>query len=371
MKNKKIFLVAVFFLIVIILGSLFARDLKRKGIMFSDTEIEENENKTLADNPATDLKSFEADTTIKNVVFKPTGVFSSSGAFNEAIYENPELKGVLVRVEWKDIEPSPGQFNFSLLKAQINAIKKHGKLWSLAVLGGPFSPKWLIDDYAFNTDYVTYNWRGSENRLPLAWNEIPKERVKILAEKLAEEFGDDPNLALVYVTQFTQNGIEGQLPFNNMLTNSSWEQKGWTEDVWVNAVTEIAGYFSNAFKNKAIAVEVHEVLENKNVPIRIMNTLWNDPSFEKRAGVAVWWLSGKTTYQHDLINALKNYDGDIYVQLIGNSNQKDRFLNGDFSESFKQAKNIGARYIEPWEIEFTKDKWNSIFNDFNNYSHGL
>ncbi|MGE9290326.1 MAG: beta-galactosidase, partial [Puniceicoccales bacterium] len=69
-------------------------------------------------------------------VEKPVGIYASSGALHHGIYDHPEMQGVLVRVSWSQIEPSPGVFDFSQIDRQVSAVESHGKRWLLAISAG-------------------------------------------------------------------------------------------------------------------------------------------------------------------------------------------------------------------------------------------
>ncbi|MGV7230079.1 MAG: T9SS type A sorting domain-containing protein, partial [Nitrospirales bacterium] len=282
-------------------------------------------------------------------VTKPIGTFSSSGATNSTIYDNPNLQGVLVRARWKSIEPEPGFFDLSPLLSQVSAAEAHGKPWSLAVNGGGLgSPDWLFNQ--LDVPYIDYSFRGASGfRLPLFWDPMAQKRLKLLAERLAEEFSNNANLQLVYITQMTANGIEGHL---NGIDMKVMRKAGFTEKKWIKASLQVAHTFATAFPDKALAFEVHELDHSATIPKLIMNKLWNHPAYNQRVGVAMWWISGKTHYQTDLIDALTTFPGDIYGQVIGRSDQTTRFEKEDYTSVFSQAKAIGMRYIEPWEFEF-------------------
>ncbi|HBR92653.1 MAG TPA: hypothetical protein DEA90_00635 [Opitutae bacterium] len=304
-------------------------------------------------------------------VHKPTGIFSSSGASNSNIYQNPELRGVLIRTSWSKIEPRPGEFDFSHLDAQVAKAREQEVQWALAVAGGATaSPAWIID--TLEADYLEISFRGKSGyRLPLYWDPVAQARLALLAHELAERYQDDEQLALVYVTQMTSNGIEGHL---NGVDMSAMRQVGYTDDKWVNASIKAARSFAEAFENKAVAIELHELNHSAAVPTRIMNELWADPSLEERVGVGLWWLSGKTHYQAGLIDALAAFPGDIYAQVIGRSDQARRFEAGDYKRVFDQAKQLDIRYIEAWEYEFrssgrsAQGAWNAAFEDFNHWA---
>lgn len=314
-----------------------------------------------------------------HAVEKPRGVFASAGAGSnpndaKSIYGDAHLRGVLIRASWETLEPTPGNYTFSSLTTQINNVKSKGLGWSLAVLGGGIgSPAWLTNATSaggLGAPYVNYSFRGEPGyKLPLYWNSIVQTRLQLLAQALAAQFNSDASLKLVYVTQMTSNGIEGHLQGVNM---SDLVAAGYTDTNWIAAAKQAARSFATVFTNKAIAFEVHEVNGGATVPGAIINDLWNDASLGQRVGAGVWWLSGRTTYQSNLLAVLDSYPGDIYAQVIANSGTPSEFPNGDYAALFIQAKQLFIRYIEPWDYEFTDQASNSAnrkydpqFADFN------
>ncbi|KDA53453.1 hypothetical protein EG19_04400, partial [Thermoanaerobaculum aquaticum] len=306
-------------------------------------------------------------------VDKPIGTFSSSGALSSEIYAHLHLRGVLIRTNWASVEPIPGVFDFSSLEFQIASVKSHGLSWSLAVAGGGVgSPTWLVDPPSsggLGVPYVSYSFRGQPGyRLPLFWNPIVQDRLRILPNALAAQYNQDPSLKLVYVTQMTANGIEGHLQGVDM---ADLVDAGYSDAVWVEACEDAARSFAYAFSDKAIAFEVHEVNSSAAVPAKVIYDLWNDPRLGHRVGAAVWWLSGKVSYQPGLIAQLMAYPGDIYGQVIGRSDQTTRFEKGDYTTVFTQAMALGMRSIEAWEYEFkygpdgANGIWDSIFASYN------
>ncbi|MGC4111441.1 MAG: immunoglobulin domain-containing protein [Nocardioides sp.] len=320
--------------------------------------------------------------TLVHAVEKPRGIFASAGAGNtpsdaNGIYGDAHLRGVLIRVSWDALEPTAGSYNFSSLTAQINNVKSKGLGWSLGVLGGGIgSPAWLTNPTSaggLGAPYVTYSFRGTPGyKLPLFWNSIVQTRLQLLAQALAAQFNNDTSLKLVYIPQMTANGIEGHLQGVGM---SDLVAAGYTDANWIAAGKQAATSFANAFTNKALAFEVHEVNGTATVPSTIINDLWNDAALGQRVGAAVWWLSGRTTYQPNLLTVLDAYPGDIYAQVIANSGTPSEFPNGDYTALFTQAKQLLIRYIEPWDYEFTnqatnsaKRKYDPQFADFNTWA---
>lgn len=306
------------------------------------------------------------DVTSKNDIniVKPKGLFSSSFG-NESALDNSQVKGSLIRVKWSDIEPSEGHYDFSIIEQFLVSIKSRNLKWSLGIIAGGDSPNWLID--SFGVDYFEITgFNDTLKRIPKIWDAKANEKLALLAQALANTYKDDENLVLVYVPQMTANGIEGHF---NGVSITELSNAGLTSDRWVDSVKETAKIFASAFSNKAIAVEVHDIMDDTSIPNRIMTDLWNDSALNHRVGAAIWWISGKTTYQPSLIDALVVFQGDIYAQAIGRSDQTERFKDNDYTTIFSQAQTIGIRYIELWEYEFVNNTFPIEFENFNNYTN--
>jgi hypothetical protein len=192
-----------------------------------------------------------------------------------------------------------------------------------------------------------------------------QKRISLMVAALGNQFANDTSLALVYVTQMTANGIEGHL---NGIPMETMYQHGFTPNDWIKAAKQTADYYAKSFPNQAIAFEVHEVDASSTIPETILTDLYNDSKYCQRIGAAIWWLSGKTTYQANLLKVIQNFRGDKYAQIIGKSIDTSRFGNNTISTAFAQAKELGIRYIEPWYYEYQNNTINNLMLDFNNWT---
>lgn len=319
-----------------------------------------------------------------NSVPKPKGVYTS--VITKKAVANQQLEGGLVRAMWAEIEKSPGVYDFSTIDEKVQLLPKD-KSWSLAVHGGfldssggglPHSrmaPLWLKSQFKVQT--FTMRFRNTEVTMPKYWDKNLQSRLQILAKALADRYNSDSRLKLVYIPQMTSNGIEGH--FNGVdkkilfkaadIDPVSPQADEKFETIWVQAATKTAKAFANAFDKKALAFEVHEVIGRVSVPKKIIYELWQDPNLKQRVGAAMWWISGKNTYQPELVTVLKDFPGDLYGQAIGKSDQSFRFENGDYNQIFKQAKELCMRYIEPWNYEFENNTNPESLKAFNVWAH--
>jgi hypothetical protein len=294
---------------------------------------------------------------------QPVGCSASTGPnVSTIVLQHPEARYQLLVTKWSDIEPQPDQFNFVPLKTKVQTIKSYGKKYAFAVgLGGPGTPAWVVD--SLHVPYLSYLFRGTTPyRLPLWWDSLLQVRLTKMINRAGSELGSDTSLVLVYITQMTANGNEGHLQFVNM---DSLRLLGFTPQRWIDAATRTAKDFAAAFPGKPLAFEVHDFENSSVIPQTIINNLYSDSTLQKRVGAALWWLSGKTTYQANLLNFLKTFQGNKYAQLIAHSGQPDRFADSNIATAFAQAKELKVRYIEPWYEEYASRRIDTLLHDFN------
>ena len=300
----------------------------------------------------------------QHVITKPVGCFAGTNGMNSAVLSHADARGVLLMEKWADIEPAPGVYDFTALNNKINTVKAAGLKYALAIAAGAFgSPDWLID--SLNANYHRFQYQDQTWRLPLWWDSSSDQKLTDLITQLGNEYASDTALSHVYVSQMTVNGVEGHL---NGVDMAAFAADGFTNEKWISAAKSTARSFANAFPDKPIVFEVHEINYDTIVPATIINDLKNDPSLCNRVGLGMWWISGKTSYQSDLIDFIYNFEGDKYAQVIGRSDQTERFEDRLYASVFAQAKYLNIRYIEPWPYEFQYHTNDSLIQDFNRWA---
>jgi len=63
----------------------------------------------------------------------------------DATWQDPSVAGVFIRLLWKDVQPSPSTYDFTVLDREVTKAVKNGKLYSLGVKAGDDgTPSWLF-----------------------------------------------------------------------------------------------------------------------------------------------------------------------------------------------------------------------------------
>ena len=123
---------------------------------------------------------------IAQFIDKPRGCFAGTNGTNPNVLVHPDARGVFLSFRWRDIEVSPGVFDFTMVNDRITTVTNAGLKYALAVLGGAVgSPDWMIDD--LGAAYHPIVFRGENKRLPIWWDTIVENRLNILIPEIGKQ----------------------------------------------------------------------------------------------------------------------------------------------------------------------------------------
>ena len=88
-------------------------------------------------------------------------------------YKNPSIDGVIVRIDWKDLEPQENSFRWQILDSVFSQARANGKWVGLIIVPGFGTPDWALSGVKTGLFDKKYG-RGSGQKavLPLPWNAV-------------------------------------------------------------------------------------------------------------------------------------------------------------------------------------------------------
>lgn len=314
-------------------------------------------------------------------VTAPAGIFVSSGpTVSDRVLGQGHVKGNLIRVGWDQIQPAPGNYDFSAIDALISQAEKHQKQVTLSVLNGPRAPQWLYDQgaKAFNYEFKNrYSGRGNRQEvIPLPWDAVYLEHWAKLIAKLGQRYAGNKTIALVHITHASKNGFEMQLPEERVgrmpetASQGPWHDAGYSVDKHVAAVTRIIDQFATAFPNTPLDIEIHPVLDSLEPARRIYE--YGIKRYGKRFGLfSAWWSGMSQPWNAGLYPLLQAACESSFcnIQMIGNqTKQPERLLDGSLLNAMHAAQKLGARYFEVWSADLANT---ALQNDLATFSRTL
>jgi hypothetical protein len=224
----------------------------------------------------------------------PTGVWCScppttgtgSGSVMPAVAAKSYVKGILVRVAWKDIETSDNTYNWALIDGQITSAQAYGKKISLAIGGGPNSPSWL---YSLGVQSISYTVPFS-GTIPIPWDTTFLTKWTEFIVELGNRYANDTTIQLVYITNSSGNGFEMQLPFS---PTPSYTSIAYTDQKIIDSWEEVIGSFNSSFPNHYLTNDFHPVNSSNIVADSIY--AYAILNIGSRYGANGWWWTQNNT----------------------------------------------------------------------------
>ena len=116
------------------------------------------------------------------------------------------------RIDWCDVEPQEGEYNWDIIDKKIDNYKKKGKKYAFGILCASSSstseyvtPKWVFDAGA---EYYTYynTSYDIEQKIPVWTDEIFLEKLNNFIKALAERYDGNENIAFIDIRSYGNYG---------------------------------------------------------------------------------------------------------------------------------------------------------------------
>jgi hypothetical protein len=127
---------------------------------------------------------------------------------------NPNVTAGFIRAHWDEIEPSPGQFDWSYLDNNVAGFAKLGMPVKIGIIAGNFAPTWIGSQL-----YTTTGGNGQNAcrsvTVPLPWDEKYIAAYIAFTKAFAAHFASNPDVAAIELTQISSDTAETELPNND------------------------------------------------------------------------------------------------------------------------------------------------------------
>jgi hypothetical protein len=171
-------------------------------------------------------------------------LYTSSGELeaNKSILERPDIAGVQVVYNWRMLEPAEGQYDFSMIEADLAAAQQLGKQLVIQVQDRFFSvkgrniPDYVLDDPKYQGGFVPQQEEGKAEGYgwtTMQWIPEVRARYQALLKALAAKF--DGRVLAVSLPETAIDVSEGQ------------KRPGFSCDAYFDAELENLGVARAAF----------------------------------------------------------------------------------------------------------------------------
>ena len=212
---------------------------------------------------------------------------------------NPNLDGFSLRAGWEQVEPSEGNYNWSMFDPVVDYAHQYGKKVMLRVIAGARTPEWVYDAGAFPYVFIDNDpWRstyGEELTVPIPWDPIYQEKWANLVAVMGQRYADHPAVKIVAITG---PGHGGEMHLGDKGNQAAWTAMGYTNAVMTQAWIDATDVYREAFPHQHLSIGIaHPVAFGQ--PAQVVAGV---AAYAADVGVGLQgnWLSAKLNPQFDL-----------------------------------------------------------------------
>lgn len=306
-------------------------------------------------------------------------------------YNNPNINGIVVRFRWNELEPSPGNFNWSFVDGEIAKAITFNKKISLQPLG---KPNWLdslgaqhyyfIEESSFSPNF------GQVVSDVIPWDSIYVARYKILLENLSTKYSNNP--IVTYINAIGGNFSRG-LPDTVIVDTSSltrqpfWLAHNYNADTLGLLMNQITDYYMSLFPSTPMWCSVDYVTFQPNASGQPRNYLASiycnygitnypdrfglfredisgcNPNFSNIAPSSHWYIMQQNTCRTGAQMLWNVQDGPLRMNQCGILPNTKTMV---FDSAVNKALALGMRYLEVYGIDILDTSLASSIQQTNN-----
>jgi hypothetical protein len=190
----------------------------------------------------------------------PSGlvVVLPSGKENEKVelqaMNNPYISGVAVQMNWRDIEPTQGQPDWSRLDEIFSAAESTNKWVQLLIFPGFFAPEWAKDGAQSDLFPIQYGpGKGMIERLPMPWDQLYLSRWFAFLKEVSARYGQSRAFKMIAADGPTSVSAEMTLP-NKPQDHKKWLSNSYTVEKYLEAWQQVFHVYAAVFPNQCISL---------------------------------------------------------------------------------------------------------------------
>jgi hypothetical protein len=234
---------------------------------------------------------------------------------------NPMVAGAEIHLSWSMLEPAKGVFNYQLLDKMLSIWESAGKKITLAIqtspagaernlYAGSSTPQWVYDEGA---RYITVDKKGIIQKIPVLWDPIFQREFQTFIDKFAARYDGNPGFEFLIVGPGVFNSTRAVYP--NQI--NVYQQAGYTDQKWDQAVVQIMADYKNAFHMTHLALGMSPFINNRKE-----NSQFNEFQLARLAAQDGFYI-----YYHDL-KGTRAWKKSPYPQFFASLGQETKIALG-------------------------------------------
>jgi hypothetical protein len=189
--------------------------------------------------------------------------------FESQVFTDPLISGLDLLIQWKNLEPAFGNFDWTALDCLFSQADEHKKFVVLTLVPGFDSPSWVLglNGVLSQSFMFSYNGDAPARPLPLPWNKPYLDSWFTFLKSVSARYGTNPEFRMIQVAGPTSVSSEMSLPDRTSgdtalppSTGGSdiveWMNLGYTPAKYVAAWSDTFSEYHQLFPDQYLALSL-------------------------------------------------------------------------------------------------------------------
>jgi hypothetical protein len=191
----------------------------------------------------------------------PRGVFSLGPGGRPAdsgVLANPDVDGISIRQAWKQLETSPGVFDWGFLDSEISRAAKAGKIVLVRILcEGPSVPDWVYSKGVQTFDFEDRNQYHpkKEGRLVVFWDRNYLAPKQAMIKAAGDHLSGNPAVRVVAAIPVSSRGGDWNVPHARP-DIAHWRAIGYAPERLIDVSQQIVDTTMQSFPHQIVTLAV-------------------------------------------------------------------------------------------------------------------
>ena len=303
----------------------------------------------------------------------PQGVFSIANLGlppQDEVLDDPNVDGVTVRLNWADLEPTEGQYDFSYLDTTLASVNAAGKKALLRIMTQGAKPTWVTTAVKNAGGlFFSFTTKGTQTSIPVFWDPTFLAKKTAMIQSLGAHLTNTPGLAIVVASFANATSEDWNVPHTST-DIAQWQRLGYTSDKLVGAghtiIDATMAAFPNQFVTLAVAASGSKLDKpNPDPPYYVATTvigderaLWPGRLIVQKNDLSTFipGYPGTDTIYDIMTDSAPDIAGQMLFQCYGDSTYR---VNGGIpvdpalalTSSVNNGLSYGEKYIEIYQVD--------------------
>lgn len=278
-------------------------------------------------------------------------------------FDNATADGVIFRTGWMLTEPRANAYEWGQIDRHMQAAKRSGKIFGLAIGAGRGTPRWFLQSSP-TTLTITQHRKGFGQRqvtMPVPWDRAFQDRWGEFLQAVAARYDGEPNLAYVVIA-----GVG--ISFEPVMARSPEDVRNFEAmgglPRWIEGTKAVIDLYARHFRKTPFLLSMHLPVRSAEAQRAIEAVVdYGLRTYPGRFGVQNHGLDAVASTSDFYHRTISEWSGRTTVgyQMVWSSvGVNAEWLRGSLGDVLRRGAAMKAHFVEVYAVDCDDPKYADV-----------